>query len=213
MIIKVDTWTTSGKKKRPTKNELLARYLMNSECSVSFFPAEGRPESVHIEFHGELARIPSLKNSKIPGKNFLNPDVEARLIAMTELFNAQIYEQGSAEYFKLKFGTNKVSALVICGKRSNSFDPDNCLSSVKDWLEPRLMRGKTRSFGVGLVDNDRFITGYSLHSWQTGLEHSHSTIILRPWESVRRDAISFIKQHYLVSAANGIKHTGQTSKA
>lgn len=154
-------------------------WISHSEVFVSVDMTGGTLNRVHIEFHGECSRIPSLKNSKIPGKNFLNPETLNRLRAMDAL-----YLRASAPWDRkrLCFGDRQVVGLLIMGKRKVRFDLDNCAAAVKDWLEPPTTRG--RGWGVGLIDNDAALTIFPVHSNHLGKTTAHTTLVLQPWDHV-----------------------------
>ncbi len=180
---------------RKTGKELLQHYIQNSSMTVR---AVRPSEQIQIELYGELARIPSLKNSKIPGKNFTNPDVTARIKAMDFWFTEAMKRAGISW---IRFGDEQLAVIVICAKRSRSFDPIGCAETICDWLEPASKpvgrQGKGRGWGVGLTNNDRFITPIAIHSHQTGLELSHSVVIVRPWRGVREQFLNFITQGFM----------------
>ena len=155
----------------------IAYWVYQSKVIVSTRHSGNRLSSVRIEFQGEIARIPSLKNSKIPGKNFINPDTLHRLKAMDALF----WRAYSSEK-RLTFGSDQVVGLLVCSKRATRFDLDNCAASVKDWLEPATKRA--RGWGVGLIDDDSQLTIFPVHAHQVGKNPSASTLILMRWEDV-----------------------------
>lgn len=138
--------------------------------------------SLQVEFHGELSRLPSLKNSKLPGKNFVNPDTLDRLRAMQTLFerSSLVYPRG-----QLKFANERIWGLLVCAKRKTRFDLDNCAAAVKDWLEPQEKRG--RGWGVGVIDDDSQLTIFPVHADQFGKKLDFSLLILKPWRSVEEE--------------------------
>lgn len=179
---------------------LLDWYLHRSEVflTAQLCPARNIPRFIYVEFRGKLARLPSLKNSRIPG-TFFNPDTHAKLHAMTILAQREIQRLGLV----LSFGDVPVSAMLICGQRNTDFDTDNCLASIKDWLEPasKEVGGKKkreRGWGIGVVPDDKQITGYALHSEQTVIAHEYSVLIVKPFDDVRESIINLVVQHQLL---------------
>ena len=154
---------------------------------------EGRDlSSVRIEFHKETARIPSLKNSKIPGTNFLNPDTLHRLKAMDALYtlSTRIYSPTP-----LSFGDRPVAGFLVCSKRPTRFDLDNCIAAVKDWCEPRSKRN--RGWGVGLVEDDSKLNVMAVHAADLGLSLDHSVLVLKDWGSVAPMLSGFLTKLFL----------------
>ena len=142
---------------------------------------------IRIEFHKETARIPSLKNSKLPGRNFINPDTLDRLRAMDALFirSTSVYPRQ-----RLTFRDQDVGGLLICSKRPTRFDLDNCVASIKDWCEPAQKRG--RGWGVGLVEDDSKLNVFAVHAAHTGRTLDHSVLILQPWHSIKDHMVGFM---------------------
>ena len=156
-IIHIAKWKET--KRKLTKSELVKKYVSESRCFITASPLIVKPEKIHIEFHGELSRIPSLKNWKLPGKNFVNPDVMARIQAMDILYQ-KAHQELKAPVFN--FEDEPISVLCICGKRPRTFDPIGCAETVMDWLEPATqLKGrakKPRGWGIGITKNDKHIT-------------------------------------------------------
>jgi hypothetical protein len=163
----------------PTKG--LAYWVHQSEVFVSADHDGCGLASIRVEFHGELARIPSLKNSKLPGRNFVNPDVLQRLKAMETLYHhgAEIYKKKG-----LAFGDREVVGVLVCPKRKVRFDLDNCAASIKDWCEPPTKR--MRGWGVGLVNDDSRLNVLAVRAEHVGLEINYSLLVLRRWSDVSR---------------------------
>lgn len=156
-------------------------YLANSQCAITLGTKAGDLERLQIEFIGQVGDIPSLKNSKMPKTNFMNPQTKLRIGVMDILF-----AMGAAKLrFKkrITFGSQPVALLVVCKSRSRSFDPDNVLATVKDWLEPRFKQvgrqRKNRGWGVGVVDNDSQITGICIKDSDLGLNLDKTIIVVR----------------------------------
>ena len=185
-------------KQRASVKDLVSKYLKASDMALTVRkhpdPAVPYPDLLMIDLYGEAARVPSLKNSvRFAGAAFLSADCRARLQVLDILWNRQ------SEKVR-PFEDVKVHLLLINGCRPNRFDDDNCLACVKDWLEPasRPKGGsrKNRGWGIGLVQDDSQIKGYSLHASETGVLQTHTTIIIRPWETMREAVCSFVARHY-----------------
>lgn len=177
-------------KKRPTFKELRTRYIAESRMQVSFQSDwTGAAQKVVIRFQGAIARIPSMKNSKIPGLNVPNPDVMAKLAAMDVLFNRAL----GARAFP-KFGKQQVHVTLISGKRSRSYDVDNCFTTLKDWLEDpakRVGKGKARKWGCGLIANDSFVTGCALKADVLGMNSEDSVVFIHRLSDVIENVKGF----------------------
>lgn len=154
-------------------------WVVNGDIFVSAIFQGDELSCVRIEFHKETSRIPSLKNSKIPGRNFLNPDTLDRLKAMDALYNrsTRVYHPKG-----LSFGKRAVVGLLVCNKRPTRFDLDNCVAAVKDWCEPSSKRG--RGWGVGLVEDDSKLNVIAVHAADLGLSLDHSVLVLKEWSSM-----------------------------
>lgn len=199
-IVRGVKWGSLEKKKGDMSGaELRAFYRARSEVFASFHEINGVLDFVYIELRGELGRIPSLKNWRMPGKHFVNPDVMSRIRVMDELFEKSCRPPKS-------FGDKPVHMTLICGERKGSFDLVGCVETIQDWLEPSTKKvgrkGSVRGWGVGLVDNDSQITPMPIHSWQTGIKHDHSTIILRPWEKMKEHVLETTASAYLLASNN-----------
>jgi len=189
-------------KEKLSRRGLVQKYKNNSR--VNAFSVGSPPGFIQIEFEGDLSRIPSLKNSRHPRRGNLDQDVEARLLAMTELV-----EETVPELLKVSFGETRLHVVLICGKRSRSFDPDNCLTSIKDWLEPKTKQvGRAkhdRGWGIGLSNDDKFITGYAVHSWQVcGGDSERTILLISTWDRVAKSAARFVASHYLNTEAGDV---------
>lgn len=188
--------------KPKTLKNLTAKYLLGSQCVVAVNSQDGIVNDVYIEFHGECSRIPSMKNSKLPGKNFLNPEFLARLKAMDGLYAKEIRAMGGVAP---TFGTDRVAVLLICGKRSRSFDPLNCADTISDWLEPstkKVGRGpgqRDRGWGCGLIENDSQVTLFPIHSEQTGITIDYTRIIIRRWSCMQEAAVEFVSKFMMAA--------------
>lgn len=132
-----------------------------------------------IRIWGEAALIPSLKNSKMPGKNFINPEVTAKLIALTGLLAP--YSDFIIPYEPREL----VWCTVILAQRPTTFDTDNGFAAIKDWLEPTGKKGKRdRKWGIGVVDDDRWVRGVCYHCSDFGIRSNCTVIVLQPFNSV-----------------------------
>ena len=150
------------------------------------------PDYFEIELHGEAAKIPATKNSRIPirgNRSILNHSTLGHMQALDALYETR------EPVYRPYFGKRPVFLLVISCKRSASCDLDNVLVSVRDWLEPSSKGkggAKKRGWGIGLVEDDRQITGVCVASSLLGLELDYTRIIIRPMESVRESLINFV---------------------
>jgi hypothetical protein len=180
---------SSTKKKLPTYQETYKKYNDGSSIVVHAIDPEPythqdetqlRCKRLHIKIMGKAAAVPSLKNAKIKGTNIVNPRVRARLQVMTDLYNTvakDVYHFGDTELF----------ALILCSYRGRSFDEDNAMTTIKDWLESPLIRGKNRGWGVGLTENDKYVNAYA-RKQKKGEQGSDCThIILTPAEYIEHD--------------------------
>lgn len=169
------------KKKRPSKKELIAKYVSESHCETrrlginnpSGIPCVG----YEITFYGKLRNIPSLKNTKIPGTNFTNPDVIARIAAMDIAFQRAAIDP-------VFFGNSEVYLITVNAQRSRNYDPIGALETVQDWLEPRFKpvgrTGRPRGWGIGLIDDDRQITPFTFRSETLGAGVDFTKILVVP---------------------------------
>lgn len=166
--------------------------MQDSSMTVDFISGgRNKLDKVVIKLSGRAARIPSLKNNKIPGTNFTAPDTMARVRELDALFM-----QATGYYLPAKtpgwcFGAEKVFCTLICGKRGNGFDVDNCFTTIKDWFEPwtkKVGKGKQRGWGVGIVENDRQVQGIALNGYAVDYHGEDSFIVVQRLESIK-DAI------------------------
>lgn len=178
--------------------EAIAKYSLGAGCGVEISYGEmQRVERVKIEFSGPAAHIPSLKNAKVIGGKvpYTNPQVTARLKVMDYLYLKAITQ---AKVTALpSFGTAEVVVVVVCARRKVAFDTDNCLSTVRDWMEPREKkggRGKARGWGIGLVDNDRQVKGFVFYDKDLGLNLQRSVIVIQRWDECKAKIASFISE-------------------
>jgi len=181
------------------KTKGIGFWVANSEMAVSAEADDRGLAAVRIDITGELSRIPSLKNSKLPGRNFINPDTMQRLKALDVLY----FQAVAARLGSLSFGTEEVLGLLICGKRPVRFDLDNCAAAVKDWLEPATKRG--RGWGVGLVEDDARLNILPVRGELTGLDVRRSVLILRRWVDVKRSFATFASEAFGARSGIGSK--------
>jgi hypothetical protein len=164
--------------------------VINSRMRISFNADwTGALKNMVIRLDGAAARIPSLKNAKLPGKNFINPDVTARLRALDALY------AGVIGHKRPSFGKQLVWMTLILGARKSSYDSDNCYAAVCDWLEPhsKIVGGKARGWGAGIVPNDKLICGLHIPADYLGLVGTHTTILLERLEDVRVPLGAFLE--------------------
>lgn len=183
-----------GVKEKLTGKNLVETIVRESECKVDLREHEGRLVSASIQFTGLAANIPSMKNSKIPGRNFINNDYKCHLQAMDRL-----YAEAAGDS-SLNFGEQDVSMMVLFACRSRSFDTDNATTTLKDWLEPRTKKvGKRfkvdRGWGIGLVQDDKRVYPYAVHARMLFLDSSTTRILLCPFDKVKAKATQFIESH------------------
>lgn len=131
-----------------------------------------------IEVHGPLAAIPSMKNSKLPGKNFMSNDYKARILALLALIEPEL------EGFS--FGDTFVHMILISAGQG---DLDGVCATVKDMLEPRTKqvgKGKNkrdRGWGLGVINDDSRMSHEEYYSWQIPDHDPNVTSIhLRVWD-------------------------------
>ena len=137
-------------------DDLVSDVMRQSRCSLKVFGPMQAPDRVEIEFHGPCARIPAHKNQRIHGTNIIRPEAKAVLVAMTKLIRQAVPPNYTLQFPKAE----QVLCFVHCGNRDGrSFDVDNVITTVKDWLEPSFIRKRERGWGIGLVENDRYVKG------------------------------------------------------
>lgn len=141
-----------------------------------------------IRFFGPLSRIPSLKNSKAPGCNFMANDVRQRL----GLMDRGYFQTG----MQFTFGSAPVAMILVCGHRPNAFDKDNCVNTVQDWLEPRIKvvgkrKKRDRGWGVGVVDNDKQITSFAFYDHQLNQRLDHTSVTVLRWDLIQDSILQF----------------------
>lgn len=176
-----------------TRRERLARMRGESDIFVSYVRDKAEnlePEltAVTIELHGKLAAVPSLKNSKPMGRNFMS----ARARDYIETLNSMYWDTRRDE--ALTFGAAPIFAFIVFGKRPQRFDPDNGATTIKDWLEPstKIVGGKVkrdRGWGSGLVLDDNQVTAFAVRAADLKIETPITTIYLRKLSRVRENIV------------------------
>jgi hypothetical protein len=173
--------------------ESLVKYSTGAGCAVEILLKGRQIQRIKLELSGPIAHIPSLKNSKLPGRNFINPDTLARLRVMDYVYKQGIMKTGLN--VPVTFGKDEVALIVVCAKRKVSFDTDNCLATVRDWLEPSTKpvgKAKSRGWGIGIVDNDRQIRGMALYDKDIGLTLDKSIIVIQRFDKTRDRLTDFV---------------------
>ncbi len=173
--------------KMKSVQQVYLEHMNDSNCEVRVawkvrpphVPVTVAPEldTIQILFTGSLARIPSLKNSKIPGRNFISNTTQGKLKAMTAFYELRTKN-------KFQFGKDVMLYLQVLLCKGSRLDEDNGFAAVKDWLEPKTMRNRFRGWGIGLTENDKFITGEARHGWRIGLELPYTIITIRRYDDV-----------------------------
>ena len=156
------------------------------------YPRDTIPFAVELRLSGPIADIPSLKNSKIPGTNFLNPATLSKLKALDYAWAVT----PNRHWFR-GFGDRKVFVGVVFRNRSRAFDTDNAFATVRDWLEPRskkVGRGSARAWGIGLIENDSQVVGFGVKADELEIETRQTSIIVADWERFKGGLIPGFRQ-------------------
>jgi hypothetical protein len=170
-------------KKPKSAKDIYQDCVNTSVCVVDFDPSIIN-SPIRIIFYGALAKIPSLKNSKLPGYNFHSPSTTAKLRAMTDMYDTAVYErQRVIKGYHRGFHDDEIYLQVILGKGART-DEDNAYAAVRDWLEPK--HKNNRAWGIGISDNDKFVTGEARHAERLGLNISYTIITIRPYIEVKQ---------------------------
>lgn len=160
--------------KSKTRKEKIAAIVLNSRAAVKIFESR---KGICLSLQGKAKDIPSMKNSKIPNTNFLNPNILCRIKALDILFK-RLLRTILSNSFPTK---ESISLIILNGKRNVNFDPIGCLETIQDWLEPDTKKvGKSgiRGWGVGLIENDsQVVFGVSLRKKDLGMTDIDSTEI------------------------------------
>jgi hypothetical protein len=194
----------SVKAKKPTGRALRDQLIRRSSMNIrAAFDWTGALSGLILEIRGDLAEIPSLKNSKIPGTNFINPLTVARLKALGSLFTAAWFDEFATADRKLAlpatFGKEELFAVLICGKRGRRFDTDNAFAAIRDWCEPpaKLNRKHTRGWGVGIVADDSQISGLAINETDLGYSTGRTIFILARLADARPGLAAFVASEFM----------------
>lgn len=177
-----------GSPRRKTFSETYYDLAPSSFCATTVIGGPVNPSFVHIRLRGPIANIPSLKNQKIHGTNILRPDAKAKLVAMSNAFFKSVNNEPPL------FKGVEVAMVLLCAYRKNAFDEDNVVTTVRDWLEPRFIRGGDREWGVGIVANDRAINAFGLKKKRTAKDADITEIYLRPLAAVEEARDRFLSE-------------------
>lgn len=189
-----------------TFKERVQHYADNSELNVIFQPQK----YVGFRFRGELAKVPSMKNSKQilrfkrkggRGKELtaigLSLVARAKLKAMDALFSAK-----GLNIERLRFPESMGDLAVwIELAQGNTGDAIGAAETILDWLEPsgKLIAKKRRGWGIGLYQDDDRAIPIPIHS-RTLTEHGSTYIFIRPF-SVLESSYSEIRNRMLFLGA------------
>lgn len=157
--------------------------------AVSRMNIEELDDGVEITIRGKAAEIPALKNSKRPGSNSTNPDHLGRIYALDALYAAEMRNRKP-----IAFGETLMHMVAIIGFRNVAFDADNAFTTLRDWLEPPTKQSgrRRRGWGVGVVDNDRYILGFPLTARELGSKDTNTYISIRKFENVLDHLETFV---------------------
>lgn len=175
--------------KRKTYREAIHAYSADSMCATEIIGENLNPKLIHIRLKGSVANIPALKNQKIKGTNILRPDPLAKLYLMTHLFAKSV--NGLIPYYEK---TIPIFCLILSAYRPRNFDEDNVTTTVRDWLEPEMMRQKHRGWGVGIVDNDKTIFALGFKKIKDSTGSDVTEIYIRPYADVADRMLDLINR-------------------
>lgn len=179
--------------------KLYQKYAAGSELFLNAVYDEKGLALLHMELHGPMGRIPSLKNRKLPGRNFMANDVKQRLKVMDDMYRLALLKNDQRAP---SFGDALVAVLLVCGHRSNRFDRDNCMVTVQDWLEPaHKVVGKSkkrpRGWGCGVINNDSQITPFAFYDRELGYRLAYSMIVVARWDLVADQVKAFVHNSFI----------------
>lgn len=179
-----------GGSDKPTKAERVGKILNESSIEVhSTFSEHGELNSLVIVLDGLLARVPSLKNSKLPGRNFMAPHCSDYLRALDTAWVKENLKFARGKYPPLSFGSQPLFMFVVHGRRPQYFDEDNATSTLKDWLEVTTKQvGKKvrdRGWGAGITNNDRLVTAWPIRATDLGMSITTTTMYITLLEDAR----------------------------
>lgn len=140
---------------------------------------------LRIVIRGLLARVPSLKNGKLPGSNFLNQVTRNKLIALTILYNKTIDRP-------VTFKKKEILYCCVLLPNKSRIDEDNGYASIKDWLEPSLKAEKERGWGIGVVENDKYLTGEARYAERIDVKTECCEIVVRKYSDVKEKSKAFL---------------------
>ena len=176
-------------KEKKTYNELYAEYAPKSLCATTVIGGTVNPSLIHIRLAGPIANVPALKNQKIKNKNILRPEAKVIFDLMTRAF------QRSVNFQIPQFEPSiEVFMLVLCAYRKNSFDEDNVMTSIRDWLEPKHIRGSDRGWGIDVVKNDKMVNAYAVKKSKSATDSHITDIYLRRLKDVRKARDRFLSE-------------------
>ena len=176
---------SKSKLTRKTYNELYYEKAGEAKCATTVYGADKNPKMVHIRLAGTISNVPALKNQKIQGTNILRPNAKVVLDLMTRAFEKSVN-------FNIPRYDEDVFVLIECAYRRNSFDEDNVLTTVRDWMEPQHIRGKDRGWGVGIVPNDRLVSGFAVKKAKTDKDADITEVYIRPLETIQHKYYAYI---------------------
>lgn len=182
------------------------KYSDGSACEIELTARNKAVHRVQINFSGPISAIPSLKNSKLPGHNFLSPSVTTRLQIMDALFFGALNKSGFSG--RLSFGAQPVGVVCVCAKRKVRFDTDNVFATVRDWLEPQTKqvgRCRERGWGIGLIENDVQVRGFAILDTDIGLLLNKTIIVIQPYEEMRANLRMFVHEVFFAAMNDGGK--------
>lgn len=161
--------------------------IEQSDMEVFEIKKDEKITGLCIKLSGKLAELPSIKNNKIVTNNraiVTGAHSVNKLVAITVLFKDRCDFKG--------FGNERVFVMCVNGKRNKIFDVDNTLNSVCDLLQSDV---STRTWGLGLINNDNQITAMSVHSEHVELNDNEDTyIVIHRLDSVSVEVISFFQE-------------------
>jgi hypothetical protein len=196
-----------SKRSRLPRQMRLAEACAKSDMTIDTFP----PNTVAIHLHGWLKAVPSLKNSRPVGTNFMSVHARDFISVMDIKFRALLprgfIPTDDSKYF-----------LVVCfADRAHRFDPDNATTTIKDWLEPSWkivgrQNKRERGWGAGLVKDDNQIIAFGFRASDFGFKGECTTIFLSRVEEENDARLTQLEQ--LISCALvHSKHNTATQEA
>jgi hypothetical protein len=160
--------------------------------SWSVTPTQNIPIGFNLLLYGDIANIPSLKNQKIQGTNILRDAPKAKLVAMTRLFELAL-RKASIPSIVIN---EPIHVFIRSAYRPRRYDTDNVITTVKDWLEPRLIRQRDRGWGVGIVANDYDVNAYATRKKKGSAGAEITEIMIRKDSYIEKYLELFLKGFY-----------------